>query len=165
MQFIELGPFKGQIIHQAFLAKYKRYDRVLNIGGIQRVPHTQRDQCHGPIHPGFPAIAVSKSFQCILFGKYQNNGFGLSTQLKSYRSRHGTVIFNGLTSDPQSPFTIFPANAKPGFDDLGKNQNSLGFFYKAFGSWNFLIKPLQSDLYTHIYLLGRRCKSHIGGKQ
>ena len=47
MQFIELGPFKGQIIHQAFLAKYKRYDRVLNIGGIQRVPHTQRDQCQG----------------------------------------------------------------------------------------------------------------------
>ena len=86
MQFIVLGPFKGQIIHQAFLAKYKRYDRVLNIGGIQRVPHTQRDQCHGPIHPGFPAIAVSKSLQCILLGKYQNDGFCLSTQLKPYRS-------------------------------------------------------------------------------
>ena len=108
MQFIELGPFKGQIIHQAFLAKDKRYDRVLNIGGIQRVPHTQRDQCHGPIHPGFPAIAVSKSLQCILLGKYQNDGFCLSTQLKPYRSRHGTVIFNGLTSDPQRPYPVSP---------------------------------------------------------
>ena len=134
LQFTELGPFKSQIIHQAFLAKHKRYDRVFHIDGIQGIPHTQRDQCYRSIHPGFPAIIFSKSLQSIIFSKYQNDGLCLGTELKPYRSRHGTVIFNGLTSDPQSPLTIFPANAKSDFDDLGKNQYSLGFFYKAVGT-------------------------------
>ena len=62
MQFIELGPFKGQIIHQAFLAKYKRYDRVLNIGGIQRVPIPSEINATDPSTLAFQPSLFLKDF-------------------------------------------------------------------------------------------------------
>jgi len=53
----------------------------------------------------------------------------------------------------------------PALMTWGKIRTPLAFFIKLSAPGISLIKPLQSDLYTHIYLLGGCRKGHAGGTQ